>query len=906
MSIYCPFSSDSTCQNDAAVALLGKIFGHDFIQAFVTGNSPAATAPPSGELAPVLFGALGHMGLVAAAFLFLCLIFSSVMHTAQDGEVFGQGSKKGWVVIRFITAVVFLLPTVSLYSVINILLLMIVLASNGMTNKANREFLQTIINNPSPSFASIDNYDPYGYRAFALQKIRQYQCVRVLNANFGADGASIGEKIYPDGTKSYIKTVGGENIYHGELVDNNKYLDQGYFGAICGSTDYIVTNASALGTNIKYLTQNPDLDTYKQYKTRMILNIQKLKYDGISRLNTAMSAYTSNLPDVAESPETYATQFKQRFDPIVLDKIITDEIKRTDAEIANYLTTEENSYIRKTLDYFAEKGWTQVASAKRQMAEFQKDIYDAKAKVIYRGTNPDLQRMNREGVSSEKEKVMYNVLVRQMDMAINDYMKTPIVATNLSATDMENLIPEDLTSEDVSYKRIAADVEDANTTLVMKTMRVFIDTFVGSSTTNNVDAITRMQTTGNVLHIVLTQLDGAISGLRIGLTIGGATGAVFSDNIGTAAQIAIGLVDYLSEKLAKIMVMGKLVAIYMAIIIPTLPYVFFLMAVIGWVLHILQAMTGLILWSIMHMIPDRTFVGSQMQGYLTVIALFFRPMLSLMGFYLAFMLSDPIITFTTDLFFSIMGATQFTSNGFISALSQFFFLMAWVILYCTILLPIIFLIFSLPTTLADSVISWLGTNLSRSLGETNLAHNAGSAAPKAAGYYGGSGGSGGQGASPNPNGGGGQGQRPQGGDGTVLVNRGSGSTAKPSGSVSSLPNANPSSVGAAPAQQNNLGRAVGQGISKGGITGGLAAYGAYNARQGLSQQAALGTSQLSSFNNTNRMTIPNFSSMSFSPVSGQNQLSKTGNAPYLPQTGMNHSPTNNEPPPPTPPRGTIN
>ena len=98
-----------------------------------------------------------------------------------------------------------------------------------------------------------------------------------------------------------------------------------------------------------------------------------------------------------------------------------------------------------------------------------------------------------------------------------------------------------------------------------------------------------------------------------------------------------------------------------------------------------------------------------------------------------------------------------------------------------------------------------------------------------------------------------------------------------------MPNANPSSVGAAP-QQNNVGRAVGQGIARGGIAGGLAAYGAYNARQGLSQQAALGTAQLSSFNNANRMAIPNFSSMTFSPVSGQNQLSKTGNAPYLPQS----------------------
>lgn len=69
---------------------------------------------------------------------------------------------------------------------------------------------------------------------------------------------------------------------------------------------------------------------------------------------------------MAESPESYATIFKQRFDPLVLDKIITDEIARTDSEITNYLTSQQNSYIQKTLDYYAQKGWTQVALAKRQ------------------------------------------------------------------------------------------------------------------------------------------------------------------------------------------------------------------------------------------------------------------------------------------------------------------------------------------------------------------------------------------------------------------------------------------------------------------------------------------------------------------------------------------------------------
>lgn len=74
MSIFCPSQTDSTCQNDAAIDLLGKIFGDGFIQAFVLGKSAAATAPATGELTPVLFGALGHLALVFAAFLFLFLV----------------------------------------------------------------------------------------------------------------------------------------------------------------------------------------------------------------------------------------------------------------------------------------------------------------------------------------------------------------------------------------------------------------------------------------------------------------------------------------------------------------------------------------------------------------------------------------------------------------------------------------------------------------------------------------------------------------------------------------------------------------------------------------------------------------------------------------------------------------
>ncbi|WP_173912975.1 DotA/TraY family protein [Acinetobacter sp. Marseille-Q1618] len=895
MSIFCPIASDSTCQNDKAVELLGDIFGKTFINAFVNGNSAAATPPPAGDLVPVLFGALGHMALVFAAFLFLVLIFNSVLHTAQDGEVFGQGSKKGTVIIRFVTAVIFLMPTASMYSVVNVLLIMIVLASNGITNKANHEILKTQLQNPSMSYQSIQNNDTYGYRAYSIQKLRQYHCVNVLNSNYAAEGVKVGDKIYADGSISYKQEIGGELIYRGEFVDNAKIIDIGMFGAICGTSDYIVTSNSGLGLNIKYLTQPQDSIEYKNFKNQLMLQVQFLKLQGVSRLNTQLQQFSLTLPYIGTDPTAFGSKFKAAFDNKALDKIIQDEINRTDNEIANYLLSQKNSFVSKTVDHFAQRGWTQVAYSKQTMAQIQKDINEAKTKVSYRGTNPDLISLKVDGSSGEKEKVMYNLIVTQMDSAINNYMREPYVANKLTENDLKNVVPEDLSNEDVSFKRIAADVEDANTNMVMNAMKLFINGFTGTDENSankaiKVDALTRMQTTGNMLYASLTVMESAITGLRVVLSVGGAGAAIISDNAGSAASIAIGLVDYLAGKFAKLFVLGKLVAIYLAVIIPTLPYVFFLMAVIGWLLHILQAMVGLILWSVMHMIPERSFVGSQMQGYLTVIALFFRPMLILMGFYLAYVLSDPVLTFTTSMFFSIMGAVQFTSMGFVAAVMQFFLLMAWVFLYCSILVPIIFLIFGLPSSLADTVIAWLGTNLSRSLGETNLAQGVGSAGGKAADYYG---------STPKDNGGGegGSGGGGKGGfgsgDGTVLTKR-SNSTSKASGSQVGLPDAmSKSGASASGGQAAQASLAAKKGAAAGGLIGAGVAYGATKGIQAVQNLNSSLSNKMGSFGRGANMFKPkptNLSKMNFTKTDGNSHVK----APMMPNLGNAAKPKSNQ------------
>ena len=92
------------------------------------------------------------------------------------------------------------------------------------------------------------------------------------------------------------------------------------------------------------------------------------------------------------------------------------------------------------------------------------------------------------------------------------------------------------------------------------------------------------------------------------------------------------------------------------IFLPSLPYVIFMTVVVGWILAVLQSLIAAPLWAVMHMTPDRTFVGSQSQGYLLLLSLFARPALAVVGLFAAMLVSDPIIDFIAKGFFAMRGA----------------------------------------------------------------------------------------------------------------------------------------------------------------------------------------------------------------------------------------------------------
>ena len=240
------------------------------------------------------------------------------------------------------------------------------------------------------------------------------------------------------------------------------------------------------------------------------------------------------------------------------------------------------------------------------------------------------------------------------------------------------------------------------------------------------DTLTRIQNFGEWMLIAIASALGVMVSIRImlafmstaaettsGLTLGTASG------LAAAANNFKDLVDsLLLAPLKELMDSFFLISRIFGVVIPSMPYIFLILAGIGWFVQIIQTMFGMPLWLIMHSIPEKSFIGSQQQGYVTLLSMLFRPLLIISGFFVAFDLYDPLVVYATKAFFDSYGAISGATAG--NSVSESLIYLAslkyWYYLYAGVLMAITYLIFGLVQELSDSVLDWLGTNLLRGFG----------------------------------------------------------------------------------------------------------------------------------------------------------------------------------------------
>lgn len=251
--------------------------------------------------------------------------------------------------------------------------------------------------------------------------------------------------------------------------------------------------------------------------------------------------------------------------------------------------------------------------------------------------------------------------------------------------------------------------------------RSVIEFATGTGEGDDVDALTRMQDFGVGLMYVTTAYDmvsfkfkAAFTTARFACSLTPGLIKSFAYDCGSTVKAGkMGFDILFSDTFDSWMRYLGIVAAYFTVFIPTMPFVFLLMAAIGWFIQVFQTLVGMPLWAIMHSIPGGDFIGGQQHGYFALISLFFRPLIIVVGFFLAFELYDPVITLLVQGYFDMHHALIMSDSSFgLFAAAEM--LQTWVLhllVLANLILAATYLVFGLIQELSDTTLEFMGTRV---------------------------------------------------------------------------------------------------------------------------------------------------------------------------------------------------
>lgn len=259
------------------------------------------------------------------------------------------------------------------------------------------------------------------------------------------------------------------------------------------------------------------------------------------------------------------------------------------------------------------------------------------------------------------------------------------------------------------------------TGILFSAERSLIEFATGTGKNDGVDALTRMQDFGVGLRYVTTAYENISFRFKTGFVAGRFACSLtpgliknFALDCGETVKAAKMGFDILwSDMLEGTMRMLAIVAAYFSVFIPTMPFVFLLMAAIGWFIQVFQTIVGMLLWAIMHAIPGGDFIGGQQHGYFALVSLFFRPIIIIVGFFLAFELYDPIITLLVQGYFDMHQSLIMSGSSF-ELLAAFELLSTWALhlmVLANLVLAATYLVFGLIQELSDTTLEFMGTRV---------------------------------------------------------------------------------------------------------------------------------------------------------------------------------------------------
>lgn len=170
--------------------------------------------------------------------------------------------------------------------------------------------------------------------------------------------------------------------------------------------------------------------------------------------------------------------------------------------------------------------------------------------------------------------------------------------------------------------------------------------------------------------------------------------------------------------------------------IPAIPFVAFLLAQLGWLFGLIMTLFAMNLWGVMHLTPARSdsFIGSETQGYLLLLALFFRPAIATAALSLSFIIAPPVIKLINITLLPMLMASS-ASTSIFAVLFQLIF---GLVLYMVVVQGALTMIFMAPQSFPDEVMKIISAGIgdlgqSSALGQMQAGGSTGRAAMQTVG-----------------------------------------------------------------------------------------------------------------------------------------------------------------------------
>lgn len=636
-------------KTDVSVGFINDILGIDWENVLDGGS-----ASGSGTVLFEIFNAFNAVVLLGVVFLVFYTLLAGIVGTAHEGETLGKRYSTLWTPLRGVLAISALMPLPwAKLSLIQAIILKLLFFSIGGADYINSKAIEYMV-------------DHHGYMVAPAPTPQANHL-----------GASMLESV----------------------------LIQEYFREREDRLSNEFEDFSVDGGRVRGFYFGPPDEIPKEAMGKVLISCEAAGSSDVceAKLNAAKAMAAELRPLAAALVSLWANGDDLPVDPNVLLEAIkhygaaSQSIMNSALSDGGQLQNELNAYKAKT----DEKGWVMI------FAWYQKMGYFSERANAMIAVEPSITPPNLTVIQQNAFKELGDVLNRYgiMMMRVTDFLaNNTAVAAGADSNPTWSIVGSLLSDALASSLPLGSNtaMTGAATTL--------------AKTIATGDATANLQNLGHNMINAGSIMLSAFEAMKIGSNFVGkllpeslSPITLIAARLGGSGEFLSKLVEGAAVIIYPIVLTLMLCGVMLAYYLPALPFILGTMAIINWIIVVLEAIVAGTLWMAVHAVPEGEGLVGQRggHGYMLLLGVLFTPALITMGFFMAVLLNNVAGHFIGNAYLEFV-TTSGMNDKPIGPPAQVIAWLATFVVGTALIIAANHKVFSLITWLPNKVLTWIG------------------------------------------------------------------------------------------------------------------------------------------------------------------------------------------------------